>query len=127
MARLLLVDDEETIRFAISEFFSMHGYEVDTTADLAGAKLMLANHRYDAIIADLRLAGLGDLGGLDVIAAGRAQNADQAIILLTAYETPEVTVRARWLGASAILLKPISMPRLAEVLSQLCQYNSTSH
>src|SRR4030095_6105475 len=55
MPRLLVVDDEESICFSMSEYFSLHGYRVDTAREMEEAEKLIEATEYKVVIQDLRL------------------------------------------------------------------------
>lgn len=68
MHRLLVVDDGPSICFAMSEYFMTQGYEVDCARKVEEAEgLLSSNVCYSAVIADLRLTGIYNMDGLDVV------------------------------------------------------------
>jgi DNA-binding response OmpR family regulator len=118
-ARLLVVDDEEPIRFALEDFFSAQGFEVDCAAEKEAAETLLASHRYALMVADLRLAGAESRQGLELVAWARKRRPDLRIVVLTAFGSAEAEAEARRLGADAFLSKPMSLPALKDVVSGL--------
>ena len=54
--RLLIIDDEESICFSMSEYFSLHGYRVDAAQELDEAEKLIGSREYKVVIQDLRLA-----------------------------------------------------------------------
>ena len=56
MPRLLIIDDEESICFSMSEYFSLHGYRVDAAQELDEAEKLIGSREYKVVIQDLRLA-----------------------------------------------------------------------
>lgn len=117
--RILVVDDEPSILFALEDFFSSLGYQVDCAAAADEAEALLAAHAYRLMIADLRLEGVRGTQGLDLAASARSVRPAMRIIVLTAYGTPEVEARARSCGADAFLHKPMPLPELAAIASSL--------
>ena len=117
--RLLVVDDEALITFAMSRYFRALGFEVDCASEQAEAERLLAERCYDVVIADLRLSGLGSTEGLHVIAGARERCPRARAVLLTSYGSPAIESAARSCGAAATILKPIALPQLAEVVSGL--------
>lgn len=112
--RILIVDDEQTVRFAMQDYFETLGYEVDCAADLATAKALLHETTYPLVITDLRLGGSDNQEGLKIIMCAHRRNPDTRIVLLTAYGSPALTAEARRLGADTVLNKPMSLPKLAQ-------------
>lgn len=117
--RILTVDDENSILFAIRSYFTTCGYEVDCARELEEAEALLANRRYDIVIADLRLTGSSGREGLDVVRFLRERAPDSPIIMLTAYGSPEIESEAVELGASAFVQKPKPLAELADIVFNL--------
>lgn len=119
MPRLLIIDNEETILLAMRSFFTTVGYRVDCAREREEAEALLATARYVAVIADLRLTGINDMEGLDVVGYVRARCPGTLILLLTAYGLPEVEHEARRRGVDAFLHKPQPLPELARIIAGL--------
>ena len=119
MPRLLIIDDEESIRFSMSEYFSLHGYEVDTARERYEAEKLLESTEYNVVIQDLRLGKNGNTEGLDTIRMIRQQNPQTRIIVLTAYGSPEVEEEAKRCGVDAFLRKPKPLSEVAQVVQGL--------
>lgn len=118
--RLLLVDDEEAILFAMGDFLARSGYQVDRAGSRAEAERLLAGGgRYALAIVDLRLGATEPRGGLDLLRRIREVSPQTQTILLTAYGSPDVEAELTALGAGRLLLKPQPLARLAEEVSAL--------
>jgi DNA-binding response OmpR family regulator len=117
--RLLIIDDEEPILFALREYFTAYGYEVDCARELEEAEALLANVPYAAVIADLRLTGSHGAEGLEIIGYVRERCPWTRIILLTAYGSPEVEAEARRRGVDSFLHKPKPLPEVAQIVFAL--------
>ncbi len=116
---ILLVDDEEPILFALTDYFATDGWTVWAARELEEAEALLATRRFHAAIIDLRLTGLGGSEGLSILALIHAQYPQTRVILLTAYGSPEVEMRARALGVDCVMHKPQPLPLIADVVSRL--------
>jgi DNA-binding response OmpR family regulator len=116
---MLVVDDEPSILFAIAEYFSTRGWEIDVVQGAEAAKMLLMQKRYSVVVADLRLTEIDDVEGLDVVTAARHRDAAIRIVLLTAYGSPAIEAEARRRGADAVLYKPMPLAELAHVISDL--------
>lgn len=100
-----MIDDEETVRDALTLVLEDEGCAVVSAASgRAGVELALASP-FDLTIVDLRLPDISGLEVLDVLTPGRARG---RAILVTAHATPEVIDEARGRGASCVLAKPFS-------------------
>jgi DNA-binding response OmpR family regulator len=114
--RILVLDDEEAILFALREFFTAHGYHVDCARDPREANALASNSTYDLVIADLRLTGTQGAEGLEVLSFVRKLSPHTRTVLLTAYGSSEVEAEARRTGVDAFLHKPLPLPELAQIV-----------
>ncbi len=121
MPRLLVVDDEESICFSMSEYFSLQGYKVDTASEVEEAEKLLGATNYKVVIQDLRLTMTSNHDGLDMIRMVREHNPQARIIVLTAYGSPEIEEEARRCGADAFLRKPKPLSQVAQIVQGLLE------
>lgn len=119
--RVLHVDDEPVITFAVRNYLLRQGYDVDSASELEEAQAMLTNDHYDLVLLDLRLTGTSGTEGFDLIDAVRDRNPSTPIILLTAFSSPHVERQAVALGANLVLQKPASLPDLADAMRKLLE------
>ncbi|HEV2719409.1 MAG TPA: response regulator [Thermoanaerobaculia bacterium] len=117
--RILIVDDEELIVQAMRKYFSGLGYAVDSAYELEEAQALLGHYKYDLVIADLRLTGIGGVEGLQIVADVHQKCASTRVILLSAYGTPEIERESYQRGADAFLHKPKAMMEIAHVAVNL--------
>lgn len=113
--RLLVVDDERVILFAIRRYFERRGFIVDCAREREEAEALLASEHYDAVIADLRLTGIHGAEGLEVLSFIRSRCMDACVVILTAHGTPELEEHAHALGVNRFLRKPQPLEALARV------------
>ena len=121
MPRLLIVDDEESICFSMSEYFSLHGYKVDTAREMEEAERLIDATDYKVVIQDLRLSTTRSPDGLDIIRMIRSQHPHTRIVVLTAYGSVEMEDEARRRGADAFLRKPKPLSQVAQVIQGLLE------
>lgn len=114
--RILLVDDEESILFALRRYFTRLGFEVACARELEEAEALLANDDYAVVIADLSLTDNGSTEGLEVIRFSRLRSPETRVILLTAYGSPEIEREAMRRGIDAFLHKPKPLPEIAAIV-----------
>lgn len=117
--RMLVVDDERVIRFALQSYFAEHGFIVDCASEREEALALLTSESYDIVIADLRLSVTNSEEGLELIRVARERSLNTRTVLLTAYRTPSVDEKARGLGVDKLLQKPQPLPELAETVFAL--------
>ena len=119
--RLLIVDDEVPLSWAMEKFFASNGYQVDCTPELRTAFNLLEVKPYDVAITDLRLSGTMLEEGLLLSDYIRLHAPRVKTVLLTAYASPELEARALRRGVSMVLSKPRPLPDLARHLSALVE------
>jgi DNA-binding NtrC family response regulator len=117
--RLLVVDDETAIVFALSEYFTRRGWEVDCARGLDEATAQVDERDYTAVIIDLRLTGSDSTEGLTLIDYLRAKQPEVVCILLTAYGSRPVIGQALKRGAARVLHKPVRLSELEDELRRL--------
>jgi len=117
--RILVVDDEESILFAIERYFTRHDYQVDCARELEEAEALLTNRTYAVVIADLRLTGINGVEGLQLISYVRAICSETRVVLLTGFGSPEIEAEAYRRGVHAFLHKPIALRDLEETIETL--------
>ena len=117
--RILIVDDEDLIVLAMRRYFEGLGYSVDSAFELEEAQALLATYRYDLVIADLRLTGIGGVEGLQIVSDVHKRCTDTRVILLSAFGTPEIERESYNRGADAFLHKPKAMMEIAGVAMSL--------
>jgi two-component system response regulator PilR (NtrC family) len=124
-ARILVVDDEQSVREMTSILLKRHGYEVSTASSGAKAAQMIgAGDGFDLVITDL----LMDRGtGIEVLEAAKARDPHCAVILITAYGTTESAVEAMKKGAYDYLSKPFNLDEFVLVVKQALEHRALVH
>jgi len=110
-ARVLIVDDEESIRLALSRYLRTRGYAPDAAASGEAALDSLARRHYALLICDVRMP---NMSGLELVPRARAAAPDLAIIMLSAVNDAVTAAAAMSAGAIAYLLKPVDLRDLSE-------------
>jgi len=112
VARILIVDDDRSIRRTLEKFLAAEGYEVATAQDAPGAIAALEG-RHDLILLDLGLPGGS---GFDVLSALAGRDHAPTTVVVTARDDMQSTVKAIQLGAYEYLVKPVDIDRLRTVV-----------
>ena len=112
MPRILIVDDDRSIRRTLEKFLGGEGYEVTTAQDAPGA-IAAAAEGADLMLLDLGLPGGS---GFDVITALADRPQRPTIVVVTARDDMQSTVKAIQLGAYEYLVKPVDIDRLRSVV-----------
>ncbi len=102
--RILIIDDEESIRFTFESFLSDEDYEVVTARDYAEALERIYKTDFDLIFADIIL---GENTGIDILQEVKKKNLNCPVIMITGYPNLETVSDALRLGAFDYLTKPV--------------------
>jgi len=115
--RVLVVDDEPLVRWCVCQTLMDGGYEVVEAADGASAirSLVESPRPIDAVFLDLCLPDSSDLQILSNI---RRLSPTTAVILMTAFGTPEMAAEARRIGAFSVVAKPIEMSEVTPLVGR---------
>lgn len=110
-AKILIVDDDDSIRLSLQELLDRDGYQVLAAASGEEALAHIARESFDLALLDLMMKGIG---GMEVLAAIRERALDTAVIVLTAHGTLETAIDALRQGAHDYLLKPADTASIRE-------------
>jgi two-component system, NtrC family, response regulator PilR len=121
MPRILIADDERSIREYLEILLTREGWEVQTVATAAAGQTEVARSRFDVVLTDLKL---GDRSGLEVLKATKAADSSTEVIVFTAFGSTDTAVEAMKLGAYDYLTKPVKNEELLLVISRALQRQS---
>ena len=107
--RVLVVDDEASIRDLLAKTLALAEYDVDVAADGRSALERMRLYPYDLLIADLRMPGMD---GLTVIREAKRYKADLPVLIITGYSTESSAIEAVNLGVAGYLTKPFRVPQV---------------
>lgn len=113
--RLLVVDDEDSIRAALSRFLSTRGFEVENAASGQAALRLLGREHFTVMLCDVRMPGMT---GLDVLHQALAHDPDLAVVMLTAVNDAVTATEALAGGAFDYLVKPVELNQLEGALER---------
>ena len=102
--RLLIVDDEQTLRESLQRVFSREGYDADVVNSAESALELLASNVYHVVITDIILPGID---GIELLKRIKEKLPEQLVIIITAYASIDTAIRAIRLGAYDYIVKPI--------------------
>lgn len=117
--RILIVDDEEAILFATSDYLTWRGFIVDCARSRNEAEERLSEYPYDLVLADLRLDPSDSSGGLRLLRWVRERFPRTRTVLLTAFGNAAVEAELNAVGADLLLSKPQPLHRLAQEIHRL--------
>ncbi len=112
---ILVVDDEETIRFCLKEALESEGHEVDTEGDGEKALSLVKKVIPDLVILDLKMPGMN---GLDLLREIKLHDSNILVILLTGHGSVDTAVSAMKAGAFDYLEKPFKMEHVKVVVDK---------
>src|SRR5256885_8833244 len=113
MRRVLIADDEESIRHVLTELLEERGYEVRAVTDGEDAMRELFARDYDALVTDVRMP---KMNGLDLVRAAQTASPETTIIVMSAYGSHDLAIEAMKAGAYDYLGKPFRPDEVLLVL-----------
>jgi two-component system response regulator PilR (NtrC family) len=116
--RILIIDDEPDLRTLYELTLLREGYRVEAAGDLLQARAQLKEHRFDAVITDMRLP---DGLGLELLRDLAAQQRAERCVVITAYGSAENAVEALKAGAFDYLTKPVDLKQFRRVVASAVQ------
>jgi excisionase family DNA binding protein len=108
-ARILVVDDEASIRDLLAKTLALAEYDVDTASDAATALSRVRTSEYDLLIADLRMPGMD---GLTLVRQVKGIRAELPVIIITGFSSETSAIEAVNLGVAGYLRKPFRVPEV---------------
>lgn len=114
MAKILVVDDELSMREFLTILLTKEGHEVLTAADCPAAMALLKETTYDLVITDIKM---GAFSGLDLLHDIKEDSPDLPVILITAFASPEDAVTAMKNGAFDYITKPFKVEEIKSTIN----------
>ena len=108
-SRVLVVDDESSIRELLQKTLALAEYDVDVAPDGRAALERLRLGNYDLLIADLKMPGMD---GLTLIREAKRLKTDLPVIIITGFSTESSAIEAVNLGVAGYLTKPFRVPQV---------------
>jgi len=112
---ILIIDDEQSIRFTLKELLEIEDYKVDTCEDAFEAIEMVKKEDYAVIITDIMMP---QIKGSELAFSLKALSKNSKIIIMTGYPTEETKELGKKAGAYAYLEKPITKNNLIAVIKK---------
>ena len=113
MQKLLIVEDDQSVRTTMVTCLELEGYSVEAVASTREALERLEKQSYPIVISDIYL---DERTGLDVLRSARRQNPDCAVILMTGRGSMETVMAATAGGAFEYLAKPFEMSHMVDTI-----------
>jgi putative two-component system response regulator len=115
VTRILIVDDEETIRLALRKFLRSRGYEVEIAGSGDQALEVLDNGPFTLMLCDVRMPGMT---GVQVVPLAIEKDPDLGIIMLTAVNDAATATEVLSHGATDYLIKPVELADLQQAVDR---------
>lgn len=113
--KILIVDDEPSMREFLEIMLTREGYKVATASDGRDALNMLNKQMYDLIISDIQMPGMG---GLELLKNIKDVSPDTEVIMITAYASTETAVEAMKDGAYDYITKPFKVDEIRLIIKK---------
>jgi DNA-binding NtrC family response regulator len=114
--RVLILDDEASIRELCARVLSRAGFAVVTAGNGTEGLKLLQAEAFDLVISDIRMPGIS---GLDVLEHAKQRYPSIIVVLITGFGTPEALSRAKASGAEKILTKPFNPIELLTTVKEV--------
>ena len=121
--KILVVDDELSMREFLELMLSAEGYGVDVADTGKKAFSMLEKEHYDLVLCDIKL---GDISGIEVLKKAKSRSPECVVIMISAYATAENAVEAMNDGAYDYLPKPFDNDELRQTVSKALRLKTLS-
>jgi len=122
-AKILVVDDEESIRFTFNVFLSEDGYEVSTADSYDEAMALIEKVEYDLIFADIIMESKT---GIDLLNAARRLRPTTPVVMITGVPSIETATESLRIGALDYIIKPIFQDTLLRVTAMALKHRAIS-
>ncbi len=113
---VLIVDDEPSMRMALSESLESCGYKVKTAESGADALAKFQEGKFEVVITDMRMPGMS---GMEVLRGIRKVSSKTPVVVITAYGTVNTAVEAMKEGAADFIMKPFSVDHLESIVKKV--------
>jgi DNA-binding response OmpR family regulator len=114
--RILLVDDDDSVRELLKEVLGINKFDVTTAANVPEALHLIDTEPFDVLLSDLHMPGAGD--GFTVVSAMRHKNPGAVTLLFTGYPALKEAMNAILLQADEILVKPMPIPEMLALIRE---------
>jgi len=116
--KVLVVDDDATIRVALRDALTSAGFDVDLAESASQALAVIAHAPPDIMVSDIRMP---DVSGLELLRLLRERAPDIAVVLMTAFDDMPTVVEAMKHGAVEFLVKPLDLDDLQKTLERVLE------
>jgi two-component system response regulator PilR (NtrC family) len=115
MNKILILDDEQSMRDFLSIMLKKNGYDVSAAESAAAALKAVQSEIFDIVISDVRMPGMN---GIELLKAVKEASPETIVIMITAHATAESAVEAMKLGAYDYIMKPFKVDEIKLVIQK---------
>ncbi len=123
MEKILVIDDDDSIRETLQLYLAEIGYEVIAANNGETGIELLKMHKPDLILSDLKMAGMT---GIDVLKKAKEIDSHNQVVLMTAFEDIQSTITAMQMGAYDYIEKPLELSKFNAVVKRALESRSLS-
>jgi len=120
--RILIADDDESIRWVLGKTVTGMGFAADLAEDGEQALALLGKNTYAAAFVDIRMPGAE---GIEVLERVQARKSPTLFFIMTAVHLPDVAARSTRAGAAEFITKPFDLSRIEELLRNVAKESSS--
>jgi len=120
MASILVVDDERSMRDFLKILLEKEGHHVLTAANAETALDMIPDNTFEVVVSDIRMPGMS---GIDLLGRIKEDTPDLAVIMITAFASPDDAVLAMKNGAFDYISKPFNVDEIKSVVESATSKN----
>ncbi len=113
MASILVVDDERSMRDFLKILLEKEGHDVATAESSESALALMLNNTFEVVVSDIRMPGMS---GIDLLGKIKEETPDLAVIMITAFASPDDAVLAMKNGAFDYISKPFNVDEIKSVV-----------
>jgi nitrogen regulation protein NR(I) len=118
MVKILVVDDEEMIRYAFDQFLKDEGYDCRLAPEADKALEYIVDYSPDIVFLDYRLPGID---GLELLEKIHRINSNIPVVFMTAFGAMDVVIKAMQMGAYEYLTKPLDLEKIRTLINRIME------
>src|ERR1044071_9843387 len=123
-ARILIADDEDSLRWVLEKGLGQAGYEITSVKDGHGAIRAIEAEPFDLVFLDVRMPGID---GLTALARIRQIRPDAQVVMMTAHGTMDTAIQAMQRGAYDYLAKPFDLDEAVLLAERALEARPPTH
>ncbi|MBT3601978.1 MAG: response regulator [Candidatus Latescibacteria bacterium] len=115
---ILIVDDEKVMHTMLSAFISELGHQSHSAYNGADAFQTIQDQSFDLVLTDVKMPGMD---GLELLEKIRKHTPDLPVVVITGHGDPEMSDKAKVLGAHDFIIKPVGLRPFMELVQEISE------